>query len=269
LGTTAWKPHQYHVSAHEEEGYAGTTDKILFVRSQGANSMAIMINTIKKMYRTLLPVSVRNSPIAAKLKAPLLYLLGHNWIYDSDYYESTVEGPAVRSVGRIANSILNDFKATCIIDVGCGTGALLEALRDRGCEVFGLEYSEAALKYCRSRRLSVAKFDLEREVFNDNRTFDVAVSMEVAEHLPERVADRYVDLLTRLSQVIVFTAAPPGQGGTDHVNEQPPSYWISKFQQRGFKHVEELSQRWRENWEAAGDVTRMYYQNLMIFQPVQ
>ena len=233
---------------------------------KGTNSMAIMISIIKKMYRTLLPASVRNSPIVAKLKA---HLLRHDWIYNSDYYESTMEGPAVRSAGTIANSILNDCKATCVIDVGCGTGALLGALRDRGCEVFGLEYSEAALKYCRSRRLNVAKFDLERDVFNDNRTFDVAVSMEVAEHLPEMVADRYVDLLTRLSQVIVFTAAPPGQGGADHVNEQPPSYWISKFQQRGFKHVEELSQRWRESWEAAGDVEGWYHQNLMIFRQVQ
>ena len=186
---------------------------------------------IKNLYPTLLAVSVRNSPIVAKLKAQLL---GHDWIYNSDYYERTVEGPAVRSAGTIANSILNDFKATCVIDVGCGTGALLEALRDTGCEVFGLEYSEAALKYCRARRLNFAKFDLERDVFNDNRTCDVAVSMEVAEHLPEKAADRYVDLLARLSQVIVFTAAPPGQGGTDHVNEQPPSYWITKFQQRGF-----------------------------------
>ncbi len=46
--------------------------------------MAIMISIIKKMYRTLLPVAVRNSPIVAELKAHLLHLLGHDWIYDSD-----------------------------------------------------------------------------------------------------------------------------------------------------------------------------------------
>lgn len=228
--------------------------------------MAIVRSIIKKVYRRLLPKSVRNSQIVARLQARLLR---HDWIYNSDYYEGTVEGPAVRSAGRIADSILNDFKATRIIDVGCGTGALLEALRERGCEVFGLEYSEAALAYCRSRRLTVAKFDLERDAFIDNRTFDVAVSMEVAEHLPKRVADRYVDLLARLSPVIVFTAAPPGQGGALHVNEQPPSYWMSKFQQRGFKHAEEPSQRWRESWKAAGDVQDWYHQNLMIFRQVQ
>jgi hypothetical protein len=110
---------------------------------------------------------------------------------------------------------------------------------------------------------------LERDVFNDNRTFDVVVSIEVAEHLPGIVADRYVDLLTRLSRVVVFTAAPPGQGGADHVNDQPPSYWVTKFQQRGFEHAEELSHRWRESWKAAGDVESWYYKNLMVFRRVR
>jgi SAM-dependent methyltransferase len=224
-----------------------------------------MTRVIKRMYRTLLPASVRESAIVAELK---LQLFGRGWIYSSDFYESGVEDPAVRSAGRIASSIVNEFKATNIVDVGCGTGALLEALREGGCEVFGLEYSEAALKYCRARRLNVAKFDLERDVFYDNRTFGVAVSMEVAEHLPATVADRYLDLLTRLSQVVIFTAAPPGQGGTNHVNEQPPSYWITKFRQRGFDYAEDLSQRWRDNWKASGEVEDWYHKNLMIFRKV-
>lgn len=223
---------------------------------------------IKNVYRTLVAASVRNSPIVGKLNSHLLGN-GHDWIYNSDYYESTMEDPAVRSTETIGNSILNEFKPTRIIDVGCGTGALLEALRDRGCEVFGLEYSEAALKYCRSRRLSIAKFDLERDVFRENRTFNVAISLEVADHLPNRVADRYVDLVTHLAPVIIFTAAPPGQGGTEHVNEQPPSYWITKFRQRGFNHAEEVSQRWRESWEAAGDVESWYHNNLMIFRQLE
>jgi cyclopropane fatty-acyl-phospholipid synthase-like methyltransferase len=226
--------------------------------------MVNLITVLKIMYQRLLPASVKNSKTVAKLKA---HLLGHNWIYDSNYYESTVEGPAVQSAGRISSSILNDLKAMSVIDVGCGTGALLEALRDKGCNVFGLEYSEAALKFCRARRLNVVKFDLERDTLNDNyQTFDVAVSTEVAEHLPEIVADRYVKLLTHLSKVIVFTAAPPGQEGDDHVNLQPPSYWIQKFQQRGFIHDIEQSQRWRESWKAAGDVEGWYYKNLMIFR---
>lgn len=217
----------------------------------------------RKIYRLLLPRSVRNSRLVANLKSRLFE---HDWTYSLEYYEKFVEEPAVRSAGTIADSIVNEFKQGSIIDVGCGTGALLEVLRNKGCEAFGLDYSEAALKFCRSRHLSVAKFDLEGDALDLGRVYDVAVSMEVAEHLPRKVADRYVDFLTRLSPVVIFTAAQPGQGGADHVNEQPLSYWIAKFRTRGFTHLDSVSQRWRETWEAAGNVESWYFKNLMIFR---
>jgi SAM-dependent methyltransferase len=75
------------------------------------------------------------------------YLFGHDAIYDSDYYASSVEDPAARSAEAISESILLDLQPSTVVDVGCGTGALLEALRRRGCQVFGFEYSEAALRY--------------------------------------------------------------------------------------------------------------------------
>lgn len=218
---------------------------------------------IKKIYRRLVPVSIRKLPVIDWVKEKLF---AHDTIYDQEYYDSVVEGPAVRSAGSISESVVREFKPNSVIDVGCGTGALLQAFRNKGCEIFGLEYSKAALAYCHARQLDVQKFDLENEGLGLNRKFDVAISMEVAEHLPAMVADRYVDLLTGLSKVIIFTAAPPGQGGADHVNEQPPSYWIMKFQQRGFNHADDLSRLWREQWRAAGNVESWYYQNLMIFK---
>ena len=42
---------------------------------------------------------------------------------------------------------------------------------------------------------------------------DVAVSTEVAEHLPESAADRFVELLTALAPVAVVTAALPDRAG--------------------------------------------------------
>ena len=227
--------------------------------------MGSLVRAVRKLYQVLLPRSVRGLPAVAALKARVL---GHDWIYDPDYY-LMLEGSAASSAERIAASLVNELAPRSAVDVGCGTGALLEALRARGVTVFGLEYAEVALARCRARGLDVAKFDLERHVLRDARSFDVAISMEVAEHLPERSADRYVDLLARLAPVVVFSAAPPGQGGKDHVNEQPPSYWIAKFQQRGFEYAEEQSQRWRESWRTAGDVEDWYCKNLMIFRRVR
>jgi cyclopropane fatty-acyl-phospholipid synthase-like methyltransferase len=164
--------------------------------------------SIKNLYRKIVPVQIRNS--LDRLKT----LLAHDMIYDSEYYAANVEGPAARSAKTISESILVEFIPKRVVDIGCGTGALLEAFRERGCEVFGLDYSDAALKFCTARHLNVAKFDLERDEIKNDWHFDVAVSMEVAEHLPEKLAERYVDALTRIAPIIVFTAAPLGQGET-------------------------------------------------------
>lgn len=229
-----------------------------------------MINTVgilKGIYRRCVPFSLRKSgPVSLIKQFVYRNLLGHDAIYDYHYFESTVEGPAVDSAETISQSILNDLDPRSVVDVGCGTGALLEALRTQGCQVFGLEYSTAALQYCKERNLDVQKFDLETETLVEDRTFDVAISMEVGEHLPEDTADRYVDLISRLSNVVVFTAAIPGQGGDDHVNEQPHTYWISKFQSRGLTYDEPLSIQWRNSWRESDKVATFYHRNLMIFR---
>jgi 2-polyprenyl-3-methyl-5-hydroxy-6-metoxy-1,4-benzoquinol methylase len=150
----------------------------------------------KTLYRILVPTSVRTSRTVARLKARFL---PHDWIYDAEFYETSVERPARRSAARIATTIADDLKPATIIDVGCGTGALLTALRERGCGVWGIEYADAALVRCRARHLEVEKFDLENDEYHAGRSFEVAISMEVAEHLPRKAADRYVDLLTRLA----------------------------------------------------------------------
>ena len=72
-------------------------------------------------------------------------ILGHDAIYDKQYYDE-VEVSAIMSAKPIATSLVAYYHPKSVVDVGCGTGALLEAFRTEGVEVAGLEYSEAGLK---------------------------------------------------------------------------------------------------------------------------
>jgi SAM-dependent methyltransferase len=187
----------------------------------------------------------------------------HDEIYTEDFYRKAVDPQAQQSAGAIAASVVDDLKPGTAADLGCGTGAILQRIKERGVKVRGFEYSEAALVICRERGLDVSKLDLERDSISER--FDVVVSTEVAEHLPARCAEHYVDVLCAAAPVIVFTAATPGQGGTDHVNEQPHSYWIDKFNVRGYTLDQPMSLRWRRTWQERG-VVWWFYRNLMIFR---
>lgn len=188
----------------------------------------------------------------------------HDDIYDSWFYEYSDER-MMRSVDAVADSIITFFKPSTVIDVGCGSGALLSYLHSHSINVEGLEYSEAALDLCRSRGLNVTKFDLEKDAIVKPKRFDLVVSTEVAEHLPESCADRYVDLLCNISDKVLITAATPGQGGTDHVNEQPHEYWIEKFRARKFAYDHGLSEKFKSNWKEKGTAW-WYYRNVMVFR---
>lgn len=222
---------------------------------------------IKQVYRLILPASMRSSKLAARLKKLIVnsQLFPHDIVYDEDYYSNVIEAAANRSSEVMVQSIIDEFNPQSVIDVGCGTGALLERFQKNGCKVIGLEYSNAALAICDARGIRVLKYDIEIGQMPDLGKYDVAVSVEVAEHLPQACADSYVRLLTSLSGVIVFTAAPPGQGGTDHVNEQPPEYWISKFSEHGFEYSSIISNRWRDAWKSSGKVELWYHMNLLVF----
>lgn len=215
----------------------------------------------------LMPPSIQSRGAQYNLGQVARSVLGetHNDIYDSEYY-GMVDRTTSRSAAAMAQSLVRDLRPRTLLDVGCGTGAMLAVLRDWGVKGEGLEYSLAGLEYCERRNLDVRRFDLEaRPLPLPAEKYDVVLSMEVAEHLPERIADAYVDGLVSQSDTVVFTAATPGQGGTDHVNEQPHSYWIDKFSQRGFCFDERLSIAWRREWELA-DVQSWYSRNLMIFR---
>jgi SAM-dependent methyltransferase len=226
-----------------------------------------LYTVFRRAYHALVPDGVRRIPLlAASARRVTSRFAAHDLIYCEVFFTDTVEGPAAQAAPVFARLISSELRPRRIVDVGCGTGALLEALGRTGCECLGLEYAEAALEICRARGVTVKRFDLEKaNRWRRLKGCDVAISMEVGEHLPESAADRYVGLLTSLAPVIVFTAAHPGQGGADHLNEQPMSYWVAKFGARGYGSDQETTTRWRRQLEA-GQVPKFYSDNLMIFR---
>ena len=151
------------------------------------------------------------------------------------------------------------------LDVGAGTGRYTEALRELGVDADGCEHSSVGRRQARTRGLAIAGLDLACEPIQapDIRDYDVALCIEVAEHVPEATGDRLVNYLS-LAPTVVFTAAPPGQGGTGHVNEQPRAYWERRFANCGQMPQHELEAAFRDT---AGDVPERYLlDNLMIFR---
>jgi hypothetical protein len=102
--------------------------------------------------------------------------------------------------------------------------------------------------------------DLEKEI-DLGRKFDLALSLEVAEHISPASADIFVRNLVKHSDLVMFGAAIPFQDGFGHVNEQWPSYWIEKFRGHGFGVYDILRHRF---W-SDGQIAYYYRQNSLIF----
>jgi hypothetical protein len=97
--------------------------------------------------------------------------------------------------------------------------------------------------------------------FDEDEKFDLAVSLEVAEHLPKKHSREFVRSLVRLAPVILFSAAIPFQGGVRHINEQWPQFWQDIFSEHGYKALDLIrGQIWKNP-----DVRYWYRQNLCLF----
>jgi SAM-dependent methyltransferase len=153
--------------------------------------------------------------------------------------------------------VIELFKPASALDVGCGTGRSLSYLRDNGVDAFGVEGSELAIS--RSKHPNhITQHNLNREL-NLGRQFDLVWCAEVVEHIHPRYEQNLLRTLVNHSDLIVLTAAQPGQGGEGHFNEQPFEYWISKFQARGYSYDEPTTLKLRA-------IPEPYSENILVFR---
>jgi SAM-dependent methyltransferase len=162
--------------------------------------------------------------------------------YDASFFEY-VNVSARAAAERVVPLLLQQLAPASVLDVGCGQGAWLAVWENHGVQdVFGVDGA-----YVDRGRLLFAPerfyaHDLEQR-FDLGRRFDVVQCLEVAEHLPASGAEPLIDSLVRHGEVIVFSAAPPGQGGHDHVNERSYDYWRELFFRRGYLALDWLRPR--------------------------
>jgi hypothetical protein len=182
--------------------------------------------------------------------------------YDKKFYETNFPDSKT-SAQLILSHVLEVFPAIeSAVDVGCGTGVWLAVLKEKGVKTIQ-GYDGAWVLGAEALAIPRECFfpaDLNRPLEAD-RTFDLAISVEVAEHLEPTSSATFVHTLTRLSDLILFSAAVPGQGGTNHINEQWPAYWVDLFRHESFEVVDLLrSVIWDEP-----QIPYWYRQNLLVF----
>jgi SAM-dependent methyltransferase len=179
--------------------------------------------------------------------------------YTREYYEELRW--AHESAREILAMVVQALVPKSLIDVGCGAGHWLAAALELGIDdILGVDgaWVQNAELAISSDRLLV--HDLKAPL-SMSRRFDLALSLEVAEHLPASCAPTFVATLCGLSDVVVFSAAIPGQGGRQHRNEQWPSYWAELFFENAFDCYDVLRPRIWLNPRVAW----YYAQNCLIY----
>jgi hypothetical protein len=134
-------------------------------------------------------------------------------------YDDVADGRvSLISAVTILPPIIEEYGVRSVIDFGCGLGCWLEVAQECGVsDVVGVDGPAGR---------SPGEFiehDLTKPFYGDEH--DLAICLEVAEHLPESAARTLVKSLVRAAPLILFSAATPGQGGEGHINEQPHAYW--------------------------------------------
>jgi SAM-dependent methyltransferase len=180
--------------------------------------------------------------------------------YTTDFFVER-SGASISSARIVVPIVMELIRPRSVIDVGCGIGTWLAVIAEHGVRDYvGIDGDYVD----RSQLLIPRDLFISRNLAEPvelNRHFDLAVSLEVGEHLPAAAARGFVRSLSRLAPAVLFSAAPPGQGGTYHINEQWPSYWAALFEEHDFVAVDALRPRiWSRK-----DVAWWYRQNMLVF----
>lgn len=176
-------------------------------------------------------------------------------------YIHTEEIHNTKSAYEVLPLVINWVKPASILDIGCGTGTWLNVAKELGVsKVLGLDTPFVNKELMLISNEEFVPTDLSKP-FHINQKFDMAICLEVAEHLHEKTTTAFIKSVTNHTDVVLFSAAIPGQGGQNHINEQWPNYWANLFKAVGFDAHDILRNK---IWDNA-NIHWWYRQNIVIY----
>lgn len=183
-----------------------------------------------------------------------------NHTYDRSFYLAELEAKQ-RSAKTVVPILKELVCCDRVVDVGCGLGTWLAVFRELGStRIFGLDSPQVDTSLLAIPAGSFQTVDLAHPFQTEDR-FDIALCLEVAEHLPRASAPALIESLIRLAPAILFSAAIPLQQGTHHFNEQWPWFWRAIFARHGYRQVDLVRPRIWMNPE----VLWWYRQNILLY----
>lgn len=181
--------------------------------------------------------------------------------YYTESFFKSIEQSALHSAQKIIPLVMELLQPNTVIDVGCGLGTWLSVFKEHGVEdILGIDGDYVERKKLQIPEESFLSVDLKKPLTLD-RKWDLVVSLEVAEHLPDSSAEIFVNSLAKLGKVILFSAAIPFQEGENHLNEQWQDYWKKHFENIGYLPVDCIRRRVWQN----SHVAYWYAQNILIY----
>jgi|SRR5579862_6103515 len=158
--------------------------------------------------------------------------------YDAYYYRNCCGSPYLRNEmwlafsARIADRILRDIRPRRVLDAGCGLGLLVETLRDRGVDAYGVDVSSYVIGQVYEPIRPFCSQGSITEEFQGR--YDLIVSIEVLEHMPPAEAERAVENMCAHTDEVLFSSTPIDYKEPTHVNVRQPDYWVEQFGRYGF-----------------------------------
>lgn len=182
-------------------------------------------------------------------------------IYDNDFYRKRHENTQESARKLLAILVPVLPKLDSAADVGCGVGTWIHTLTEFGAsEIQGFDGPWVDTSLLVIPEENFQKSDLNKPIKSEQR-YDLAISLEVAEHIKAENAPVFVASLVGLSDIVLFSAAIPYQGGIGHINEQWPAYWIDLFDKHNYVPLDIVR---RKIWED-DSIPVWYRQNTLVF----